>query len=195
MKKIIIATSNKGKVRELKDEFRQLDVELVPLSELEVQYPEPVEDGKTFAENSLIKAKYYQERTGCACLADDSGLEVDLLGGAPGVYSARYSGEHDQPKNNKKLAAELEKLPEKESPAAYQCALTFVDEDGAILAAQGYCRGIVKPVARGNGGFGYDPYFYIGEKTMAELTLEEKQAISHRGAAIREMAAKLKERL
>ena len=138
MKKIIIATSNKGKVRELKDEFRQLDIELVPLSELEVQYPEPVEDGKTFAENSLIKAKYYQERTGCACLADDSGLEVDLLGGAPGVYSARYSGEHDQPKNNKKLAAELEKLPEKESPAAYQCALTFVDEDGAVLAAQGY---------------------------------------------------------
>ena len=89
----------------------------------------------------------------------------------------------------------MEKLPEKESPAAYQCALTFVDEDGAVLAAQGYCRGIVKPVARGNGGFGYDPYFYIGEKTMAELTLEEKQAISHRGAAIREMAAKLKERL
>ena len=92
MKKIIIATSNKGKVRELKDEFRQLDVELVPLSELEVQYPEPVEDGKTFAENSLIKAKYYQERTGCSCLADYSGLEVDLRGCATGAYCARYSG-------------------------------------------------------------------------------------------------------
>jgi len=166
------------------------------LAEIDGDIPDAVEDGDTFKENSLKKARYYQKMTGMACLADDSGLEVDALGGAPGVYSARYSGENaDDTSNNAKLVAELKKLGLISSPADYQCALTFADTDGNILQAQGFCGGEIRLEAKGNGGFGYDPYFYVGDKSMAELTLEEKQAISHRGEALRKMAVLLKEYL
>lgn len=196
MKKIVIATKNKGKVREMQNAFIDLPVELVSLAEIDGDIPDAVEDGDTFKENSLKKARHYQKMTGMACLADDSGLEVDALGGAPGVYSARYSGENaDDTSNNAKLVAELKKLGLISSPADYQCALTFADTDGNILQAQGFCGGEIRLEAKGNGGFGYDPYFYVGDKSMAELTLEEKQAISHRGEALRKMAVLLKEYL
>jgi len=196
IKKIVIATKNKGKIREMQDAFTELPVELLSLGDLEKDIPEAVEDGDTFKENSLKKAMHYQKYTGVACLADDSGLEVDVLGGAPGVYSARFAGEKaNDADNNAKLQAELQKHGVNSSPAAYQCALTFVDVNGTVLQSQGFCRGEIRKEAKGNGGFGYDPYFYLGDKSMAELTLEEKDAVSHRGEALRKMAVLLKEYL
>lgn len=187
--KIVIATSNRGKIQEMINAFKDLPVELISLTDLPEKYPAPVEDGNTFEANSLIKAKYYQQQTGMACLADDSGLEVEALGGAPGVYSARFSGESaSDANNNAKLQQELKKLGRESSPAAYQCALTFMDTEGRVLTAKGFCRGEIRLQARGKNGFGYDPYFYVGDVTMAEMSLAEKQAIGHRGAALREMA-------
>ncbi len=192
MKTIVIATKNKGKVREMTQAFRGLPVKLVPLSDFG-ELPDAVEDGTTFEENAAIKAQFYQKETGTACLADDSGLEVEALGGGPGVYSARFAGEHaTDDANNEKLLEEIAKKGLDASPAAYRCALVFADTDGTTLTTQGACEGVIRPEARGSGGFGYDPYFYIDEnKTMAELTLSEKDAISHRGKALREMAKKL----
>ena len=190
--KIVIATSNRGKIQEMVNAFKDLPVELISLADLSEKYPAPVEDGDTFEANSLIKAKYYQQQTGMACLADDSGLEVEDLGGAPGVYSARFSGESaSDADNNAKLQQELKKLGRESSPAAYQCALTFMDAEGRVLTAKGFCRGEIRLQTRGENGFGYDPYFYVGDVTMAEMSLAEKQAISHRGAALREMAVLL----
>ena len=192
--KIVIATKNQGKVREMINAFQGLTVELVSLADLAERFQEPVEDGDTFAANSLLKAGYYQKQTGMACLADDSGLEVEALGGAPGVYSARFAGENaSDADNNAKLQQELKKLGRESSPAAYQCALTFMDADGRVLTAKGFCRGEIRLQARGENGFGYDPYFYVGDVTMAEMSLAEKQAISHRGAALREMAVLLQD--
>ena len=192
--KIVIATKNQGKVREMINAFQGLPVELVSLADLAERFQEPVEDGDTFAANSLLKAGYYQKQTGLACLADDSGLEVEALGGAPGVYSARFAGENaSDADNNAKLQQELKKLGRESSPAAYQCALTFMDAEGRVLTAKGFCRGEIRLQARGENGFGYDPYFYVGDVTMAEMSLAEKQAISHRGAALREMAKLLQD--
>ena len=192
--KSVIATKNQGKVREMINAFQGLPVELVSLADLAERFQEPVEDGDTFAANSLLKAGYYQKQTGMACLADDSGLEVEALGGAPGVYSARFAGENaSDADNNAKLQQELKKLGRESSPAAYQCALTFMDADGRVLTAKGFCRGEIRLQARGENGFGYDPYFYVGDVTMAEMSLAEKQAISHRGAALREMAVLLQD--
>ena len=193
MKKIIIATKNKGKVREMIDAFAGLPVELISLAEFG-DLPDAVEDGQTFAENALIKARFYAQQTGCACLADDSGLEVDVLGGAPGVYSARFAGETaDDDANNKKLCRELEALGCLESEGRYRCVLAFVDEAGQELLSDGVCEGLVRTNAAGSEGFGYDPYFFVPELgcTMAQLHLEEKKQISHRGAALRAMSARL----
>lgn len=192
--KIVIATKNQGKVREMLNAFQGLPVELVSLADLAERFQEPVEDGDTFAANSLIKAEYYCKQTGMACLADDSGLEVEALGGAPGVYSARFAGENaSDADNNAKLKQELQALGRASSPAAYQCALTFRDAEGRVLTAKGFCRGEIRLAARGENGFGYDPYFYVGDVTMAEMSLAEKQAISHRGAALGEMAKLLQD--
>ncbi len=192
MKKIVIATKNKGKIREMQDAFAHLPIALVPLSEFG-NLPDAEEDGNTFEENAKIKALFYMEETGVACLADDSGLEIEALGNAPGVHSARFAGEHATDEaNNKKMLAEISKKGIASSPAAYRCVLAYADTDGTVLTSEGRCDGVIRPTARGDGGFGYDPYFYIEKnKTMAELTLSEKDAISHRGIALREMAKKL----
>ncbi len=189
MKKIVVATKNPGKIREMTTAFRELPVELVALASFG-SLPDAVEDGATFAANSEIKARFYMQATGVACLADDSGLEVEVLGGAPGVHSARFAGYHaDDAANNAKLLDELTRVGRAQSAAAYRCVLAFVDTNGRSLLASGSCPGTVKKEPRGVGGFGYDPYFYIEEnKTMAELTLQEKDKISHRGNALREMA-------
>ena len=148
--KIVIATSNRGKIQEIINAFKDMPVELISLADLPEKYPEPVEDGDTFEANSLIKAKYYQQQTGMACLADDSGLEVEALSGAPGVYSARFSGESaSDADNNAKLQQELKKLGRESSPAAYQCALTFMDAEGRVLTAKGFCRGEIRLQTRG----------------------------------------------
>ena len=195
MKTILIATSNEGKVREMEQAFGQLPVRLVPLSHLQEIMPnplhieEPAEDGTTFLENARIKAQYYMEQTGIAALADDSGLCVDALGGAPGVYSARYAGVHgDDGANNARLIAELSAIGEENAFAAYHCALVLAFESGRELHAEGTCAGYIRPDARGTGGFGYDPYFYLENgKSMAELTIDEKHRVSHRGTALQRM--------
>lgn len=198
MKKIVIATKNQGKVREMREALSHLPVEVVSLKEFG-ELPDAVEDGTTFAENARIKAEFYREKTGCACVADDSGLEVEVLGGAPGIHSARFAGFHaDDATNNQKLLEELQKAGVKESPADYRCALVFADTDGTVFTSEGRCDGIVRMVPRGENGFGYDPYFYTKDypgRTMAEISFAEKDKISHRGRALREMVRRLEEYL
>ena len=196
MKKIVIATKNAGKIREMKAAFSHLPVEVVSLASFG-SLPDAVEDGATFEENARIKAHFFCGETGCACIADDSGIEIAALDGAPGVHSARFAGVHgDDAANNAKMVAELEKRGLDASAADYRCALVFEDTDGTVLTADGRVDGTVRLVPRGEGGFGYDPYFYVPrdggeEKTMEALTFEEKDAISHRGRALRELVGKL----
>ncbi|SFT59658.1 XTP/dITP diphosphohydrolase [Selenomonas sp. GACV-9] len=198
MQKIVIATKNPGKVREMAAALSALPVEVVSLAEFG-QLPDAVEDGKTFAENARIKAAFYRQQTGCACIADDSGLEIEVLGGAPGIHSARFAGFHaDDATNNAKMVEELQRLGVSESAADYRCAIAFVGLDGMELAADGRCDGQIKLAPKGENGFGYDPYFYPQEypgRTMAELTLEEKQRISHRGKALKALSRELEARL
>ena len=192
MKKIVIASKNLDKVKEMRLVLQTLPIEILSLADFP-DMPDAVEDGATFEENALIKARFFSKQTGLACLADDSGLEVDALNGLPGVYSARFAGYHaDDGTNNQKLLNELNKIGVTESKAAYRCALAFVDTDGTELTTQGKIEGTIKTVAQGTGGFGYDPYFYIdASRTMAQITPAEKNQISHRGAALKEMMLKL----
>ena len=198
MKKIVIATKNQGKIREMMEAFEHLPVEVVSLADFG-ELPDAVEDGDTFSENARIKAKFYMEHTGFACLADDSGLEIAALGGAPGIYSARYAGYHaDDATNNQKMLEELCIADVEESSASYCCALTFVDTDGTVFTTNGRCNGTIRKWPKGHNGFGYDPYFYTREfagRTMAELNFEEKDRISHRGRALRQMVSKLEDYL
>lgn len=195
MKKIVLASKNLDKVREMRLALKNLPIEILSLADF-AEIPDAIEDGATFEENALIKAKFFSERTKLACLADDSGLEVDALGGLPSVHSARFAGYHaDDKTNNQKLLDELKKISASESKAVYRCALAFVDTDGTEILTQGKVEGKIKTVAKGSGGFGYDPYFYLDEsRTMAEISPVEKNNISHRGAALREMILKLKGR-
>ena len=192
MKKIVIATKNIDKVKEIKAVLAELPAEILSLADFD-ELPDAVEDGKTFEENARIKAKFFSEKLGLACLADDSGLEVDALSGAPGVNSARFAGYHaDDGTNNQKLLRELEKIGVEESKADYRCALVFIDTDGTEIQTSGIIQGTIKNIPCGSGGFGYDPYFYIDDKkTMAQLSPEEKNSISHRGEALRKMIPKL----
>ncbi|MBR5913313.1 MAG: RdgB/HAM1 family non-canonical purine NTP pyrophosphatase [Selenomonadaceae bacterium] len=192
MKKILIATKNVGKLREMTAALSELPVKVLSLTDFE-NLPDAVENGKTFEDNAKIKAKFFHKLTGLACIADDSGLEVDALNGAPGVNSARYAGYHaDDGTNNTVLLNELKKIGVEESPADYRCALCFVDNDVEILT-EGKVDGTIKISPRGNGGFGYDPYFYLSNgKTMAELTPTEKDSISHRGEALRKIIPMLR---
>lgn len=204
---LLIATRNAGKTREFREAFAAIGVHVKDLNEV-TGVPEIEETGTTFAENALIKAKAASEATGLPALADDSGLCVDALGGAPGVYSARYAGEGaTDAANNAKLLAALaelgtvpEGLPEAPanarllSPARFVCSLVLYDpRTGDRTEAEGAVRGYIADRASGSGGFGYDPLFYLPEfgKTLAEISIEEKNAISHRGQALRELLAKL----
>lgn len=148
--------------------IKNLPVELHSLSEFG-PLPDAVEDGTTFEENAIKKAKFYVQKTGYACLADDSGLTTDILDGAPGIYSARFAGYHaDDLANNKKMIEELQKKNVEQSPAQYVCSLVFVDTDGKTLTCTQKCEGIIRIFAQGNNGFGYDPYFFVPDlqKTM-----------------------------
>lgn len=197
LKKIIVATKNQGKIKEIINAFKDLPVELHSLSEFG-NLPDAVEDGTSFTENALKKATFYTQQTGLACLADDSGLEIDVLNGAPSIYSARFAGEHaDDTDNNQKMLTELAKKQVENSPAQYVCALVFVDDNGTTLNCLQKCEGIIRNFAQGQNGFGYDPYFFIPRlnKTMAELSIEEKNKISHRGKALRKMENQLGEYL
>lgn len=193
MKEIVVATGNKGKVAEIALALATLPIKVLALSDFG-PIPEAVEDGDSFMENALLKARHYAKYTGKACLADDSGLEVDALQGAPGIYSARYAGEGaDDDANNHKLLAELSNVDSKERMARFRCVLAFVDTDGATVTTDGVCPGVIGTEKRGKGGFGYDSLFYVPElnKTMAELSKAEKNVISHRGHALEDMVIKL----
>ncbi|MCL6604659.1 MAG: XTP/dITP diphosphatase [Paenibacillus sp.] len=198
---LIVATKNQGKVREFQHAFAPLGLTVKSMFDYP-NLPDVVEDGSTFAENALKKAKAVGDALGFPVLADDSGLCVDALEGRPGVYSARYAGEDaDDAANNLKLLGELETLKQGEdtgqpllSTARFVCALSLYDPaTGDELTAEGTVDGWITSEPAGGGGFGYDPIFYLPdyEKTMAELTLTEKQLISHRGTALRLLTDKL----
>lgn len=193
MKEIVVATQNKGKIAEIVLALRELPVTVLALSDFG-PIPEAVENGTSFLENALLKARHYAKYTGKACLADDSGLEVDALLGAPGIYSARFAGENsDDTRNNEKLLAELSKVEKNQRNARFRCVLAFVDTDEMFLTTDGICEGRIGQEMQGTGGFGYDSLFYLPKlnKTMAELSKSEKNAISHRGQALASMAIKL----
>lgn len=191
--KTVIASGNADKILEIKLALGKLPLEFTDLKSCG-NFPEPEETGTTFAANALIKARYYRKLTGLPCLADDSGLSVDALGGAPGVYSARFAGDHlGDAANNAKLVAELKKIGLAESAAHYTCVLALVKADGAEILATGELHGTIRTAARGNGGFGYDPHFYLPDgRTLAEVTRAEKNTFSHRGRALADLLAKLR---
>lgn len=186
--KLLIATNNAGKVRELGEALRGLDVEVVRLADLGDEAPEaPEETGATFEENALLKARYYYERTGLASVADDSGLEVDALGGRPGVYSARYGGPDATDGDRvERLLGELSNYPSEKRLARFVCVIAYVGE-GVERTFTGECAGYIADHASGDGGFGYDPLFVpTGDtRTFAEMAPYEKAAVSHRGRAVR----------
>jgi XTP/dITP diphosphohydrolase len=204
MNDVWIATGNPGKVQEFAALLAPRGIRVRSLKDLGERAPEIVEDGETFADNALKKATVLSRALGIPVIADDSGLCVDALDGRPGVYSARYAGEHaGDEANNRKLLDELRKLPltpteivrgEGEppirllSPARFVCAMAYVDAAGGVtVQAEGALEGMITDTPLGSGGFGYDPLFYIPElnRTTAELTTEEKNRISHRGRALR----------
>ena len=202
--KICIASGNRGKIAELQkllsEYITDVEIELVSLKDVGFT-GDIVEDGETFEENALIKARAASEFSGLPAIADDSGLIVDALDGAPGVYSARYAGEPcDDAKNNEKLLKALEGVGDR--GAAFVCTIACVIPEGMPLSGEpiigtGYCPGEILFNPRGTGGFGYDPLFWFDPfgKTFAEMSADEKNAISHRGAAVRSFAAAFNARI
>lgn len=195
MKKVVIASNNAHKVEEIKTALDFEEWEFFTLSELGIE-SDPEEDADTFEGNARIKARAAHAAAGCAALADDSGIAVDALDGAPGVYSARYAGEHaGDADNNEKLLRELSQVPDELRTGRFVCTLVFVDEDGAETVAHGTIEGHVGREPKGDEGFGYDPLFYPdlfdGKRTLAQVSQDEKNSVSHRGNALRELKAKL----
>ncbi|EJL86663.1 XTP/dITP diphosphatase [Pantoea sp. GM01] len=187
MQKVVLATGNPGKVRELADLLAAFGLDIVAQTELGVESAE--ETGLTFIENAILKARHAADITGLPAIADDSGLAVDALGGAPGIYSARYAGvDASDQQNLEKLLVALENVPEGKRQAQFHCVLVYVRHaaDPTPLVFHGSWTGEITRSAAGEGGFGYDPIFYVPElgKTAAELSKDEKRAVSHRGKAL-----------
>lgn len=197
MKKIIFATTNENKVREVNMIMGDFDVELLTLKDAGVNV-EIVEDGTTFEENAIIKAKTVMEITGEIAIADDSGLEVDYLDGAPGIYSARFLGEDTSYdiKNNY-IIDKLKDAKGKERSARFVCAIAVAFPDGEVITCKGTIEGLIAYEQKGKNGFGYDPIVYVPEfeMTTGEMTPELKNSISHRGKALEQMKEILKGRL
>ena len=195
-KTVVIASNNAHKADEIRAALDFDGWEFKTLAELGI-ISDPSEDAETFEGNARIKARAAHEASGgMAALADDSGLVVDALGGAPGVYSSRYAGEHgNDSENNAKLLRELAEVASADRTARFMCCLVFVDEDGSETVAQGTVEGRIGYEARGEYGFGYDPLFLPfdldGETTFAQVTQEQKSQLSHRGNALRALKAKL----
>jgi len=196
---LVFATRNPGKLVELRDLLPGVDVLSIDdaAARLGRTIPEVVEDGDTFAANAIKKAREVSEATGLPALADDSGLEVDALDGAPGVYSARYAVEHDDPANNAKLLAALDGLPPERRTARFHAVLALADVAGPlsdqVMTGHGICEGVILDAPRGTGGFGYDPLFWVPEleATFAELDVGTKGQQSHRARAMRALAPRL----
>ena len=191
--KLIIASNNAHKLQEIRAILGDYFGEIYSLREAGIEH-ETVEDGKSFSENALKKAREIAEIAGCCALADDSGLCVDALDGAPGIYSARFAGEHGNDRENNKLLLEkLRDVPDEERGAYFCCAIALVWPDGRELTTEGRIYGVIGHEERGSNGFGYDPLFYLPERgcTTAELRPEEKNAISHRANALHALVDRL----
>jgi XTP/dITP diphosphohydrolase len=196
VKRLVLASGNPGKLHELSAILDDLGYELHPQSEFDVS--EVAETGTTFVENAIIKARHAAVHTGLPALADDSGIEVDALDGAPGVYSARFSGPGaDDAANNALLVEKLRDVPPMERSARYRAVIVLMRHaaDPSPLICEGSWEGVIQLEPAGNGGFGYDPYFYLTgqECTSAQLTAAEKNRLSHRGKALAELKRKLLE--
>ncbi len=187
MKTFVIASNNPKKVNELNRILNPMGITAKTAKEMGVSLDDVEETGTTFVENARLKARAAFERTKLPCIADDSGLMVDALNGAPGVYSARYSGENaTDSANNEKLLAELSQVQPARRTAKFVCVICCILENGKEIIAHGECIGTIAAKPRGNDGFGYDPLFIVeGGKSFAQLSPEEKDKISHRGNAIR----------
>jgi XTP/dITP diphosphohydrolase len=191
---LVLATGNAGKLREMREILAPWQVIVRPLSEYTSGAAD--ETGLTFVENALLKARFAAQVSGLPAIADDSGLEVDALHGAPGIWSARYAGPGaDDPANNAKLLHDLADVEDTRRGARYRCAMVYLrwPEDPAPVIAQAAWEGRIGRAPRGTGGFGYDPYFLVGSgtRTAAELTADEKNRSSHRGQALRGLVAAL----
>ncbi|WP_373216546.1 XTP/dITP diphosphatase [Ruminococcus sp. 5_1_39BFAA] len=194
MKKIIFATGNAGKMKEIREILSDLDAEVLSMKEAGVQ-ADIVEDGKTFEENAVIKATTICKLTGEIVLADDSGLEIDYLNKEPGVYSARYMGEDtDYHIKNGNLIERLNGVPDEQRTARFVCAIAAAFPDGTVKTVRGTMEGRIGYEEKGENGFGYDPIFFLPEYgcTSAELSMEEKNKISHRGKALQAIKDELK---
>ncbi len=194
-RQIVVATGNPGKVREIGAVLGDLPIKVLSLADL-APMAEPVEDGETFAANARLKARYYAGQTGLWCLADDSGLVVDALGGRPGIHSARYAADDCNAQgdraaldaaNNAKLLRELQDVPDERRTARFVCCLALADSRGVLLETSGLIEGRIAHEAVGENGFGYDPLFYVPELgcTTAQLPPQRKNEVSHRGQAVR----------
>lgn len=187
--RLLIATTNRGKLREVKAMLEGLPVEVVTLDDYP-GLPVPVEDQDTFEANARLKALHYAKLTDCLALADDSGLEVDALGGAPGVHSARYAGSDcTVAQNNEKLVAALSEIPAEKRTARFRCTMALAQGELVLAVKVGKIEGVIVDDPRGTNGFGYDPHFFAPEHgmTAAEMTPDLKNQISHRGRALQAM--------
>ena len=194
MSKIVLASGNAGKVREINILLANHGIEVVPQTEFDV--PEAVEDGLTFVENALKKARHAAKLTGLPAIADDSGIEVDALDKRPGIYSARYSGEGaTDTKNYEKMLTELKDVKPENRTARYWCVMVYLDSenDPTPIITQGSLEGTILTAPQGDGGFGYDPIFWLADQqcSAAELTMEAKNKISHRAIALNALAEQL----
>ncbi len=190
MQKVVLATGNAGKVRELADLLADFGLDIVAQTELGVVSAE--ETGLTFIENAILKARHAAQITGLPAIADDSGLAVDALGGAPGIYSARYAGEEASDRQNlEKLLTAMRAVPQGQRQARFHCVLVYLRHaaDPTPLVCHGSWAGEIAQAPAGSGGFGYDPIFFVPAlgKTAAELSKAEKRAISHRGQALKQL--------
>ena len=197
MKQLVLASGNKKKIAELQEMLSGFGIEVIPQSQLNV--PDADETSLTFVENAILKARNACALTGLPAIADDSGLEVDALHGAPGIYSARFSGDDaNDEKNNALLIEKLEGVAPAQRTARYQAVLVLMRhaEDPTPLIAQGSWEGVIGTAPRGSNGFGYDPYFFVPEldQTAAEMSATEKHARSHRGKALTALVAQLQSR-
>jgi XTP/dITP diphosphohydrolase len=190
---VVVATRNKGKIREIRKALKGLGLRIYALSDFP-DVPEIEEDGKSFTENALKKARFYSKYFGKLTIADDSGLEVEWLKGLPGIYSARYAGKGASAReNNQKLLNEMEGISLSKRGARFKCVMAMVSPDGREAIAEGSCKGRIGFEEKGRRGFGYDPFFILPKygKTMAELSLEEKNKVSHRGKALRKLRRRI----
>lgn len=194
MRKLVLASGNAGKLRELSVLLEPLAYQLIAQADLGIN--EVPETGTTFVENAIIKARNAAQHSGLPALADDSGIEVDALQGAPGVYSARFAGEPgDDDANNALLVEKLANIPAAERSARYRAVIVFMRHAGdpSPLICEGSWQGMIQLEPRGQGGFGYDPYFYLPQLgcTSAELSASDKNRLSHRGQALRALLKRL----